>query len=127
MGHRFLLLLTNLAIDVIALLVVDHFFAGITLDHWQTVLGAAVVLAIVNAYVRPLVIVLTLPINILTLGVFTLVINALMLQLVGWLIPGFHIETFWTALGAALVISVVSLVLNWLIKPKHVHLHIERR
>jgi putative membrane protein len=127
MGHRFLILLTNLAIDVIALLVVDHFFTGITLDRWQTVLGAAVVLAIVNAYVRPLVIVLTLPINILTLGLFTLVINALMLQLVGWLIPGFHIETFWTALGAALVISVVSLVLNWLIKPKHVHLHIERR
>ncbi len=127
MAHRLLILLTNLAIDVLALLLVDHFFTGITLQSWQTVLAAAVALALVNAYIRPLVIVLTLPINILTLGLFTLVINALMLQLVGWLIPGFHIENFWTALGASLLISLVSLALNWLIKPKHVHIHIEHR
>ena len=117
MGKRLLILLTNLAIDVIALLAVDRLFAGITLDTWQTVLWSAAALAIVNAYIRPLVLVLTLPINIVTLGLFTLVVNALMLKLVSWLIPGFHIETFWTAVIAALIISVVSTVLNWFLKP----------
>jgi putative membrane protein len=126
MGHRLLILLTNLAIDVLALLLVDRLFQSITLDTWQTVLWSAAALAIVNTYVRPLVVILTLPLNIVTLGLFTLVINALMLKFVSWLIPGFHIETFWTAVGAALVISLVSTILNWFLKPRHVHVHIER-
>jgi putative membrane protein len=117
MGKRLLILFTNLAIDVLALLVVDRLFAGLTLDTWQTVLWSAAALAIVNAYIRPLVIVLTLPINIVTLGLFTLIVNALMLKLVSWLIPGFHLETFWTAVGAALIISIISTVLNWFLKP----------
>jgi putative membrane protein len=117
MGKRLLILLTNLAIDVLALLAVDRMFTGITLDTWQTVLWAAAALALVNAYVRPLVLLLTLPLNIVTLGLFTLVVNALMLKLVSSLIPGFHVETFWTAVGAALIISIVSTVLNWFLKP----------
>jgi putative membrane protein len=119
MRHRILLLLTNFAIDVIALLVAEHFFAGIKLDTLQTVLAAAALLALVNAYLRPLVVVLTLPINILTLGLFTLVINALMLKFVAWILPGFHVEGFWTAVWGALVIGIISTVLNWLIKPKN--------
>ena len=127
MGTRILILLTNLASNVLALLVVDHFFNGITLDSWQTVIGAAALLAIVNTYIRPLVILLTLPINILTLGLFTLVINALMLKFVAWLISGFHIETFWTAVGAALIISVVSTLLNWFLKPgRHLEVRVYR-
>jgi putative membrane protein len=122
---RLLVLLTNLAITVLALLMVDHFFDRISLDTWQTVLWTAAALALVNTYIRPLVVVLTLPLNILTLGLFTLVINALMLKLVAWLIPGFHIETFWTAVGAALVISLVSTVLNWLLRPNRIHVHIQ--
>jgi putative membrane protein len=78
---------------------------------------AAVVLALVNAYLRPLVVILTLPITILTLGTFTFVINALMLELVSWLIPAFHIDTFWTAVGGALVISIVSFLLSWFLRP----------
>jgi putative membrane protein len=128
MSKRIVILLTNLAIGVLALLLVDGLFTRLTLDSWQTVLAAAVVLAIVNAYVRPLVVLLTLPLNILTLGLFTLVINALMLKLVSWLIPGFHIETFWTAIGAALVISLVSTVLNWILKPdRHVEVRVYRQ
>jgi putative membrane protein len=127
MGKRLLILLTNFAIDVLALLVVDRLFAGLTLDTWQTVLWSAAALAVVNAYIRPLVIVLTLPINLLTLGLFTLVINALMLKLVSWLVPGFHIETFWTAIGAALIISIISTVLNWFLKPgRHVEIRVYR-
>src|SRR5712671_1304286 len=127
MGTRILILLTNLASNALALLVVDHFFKSITLDSWQTVICAAALLAIVNTYIRPLVIVLTLPLNVLTLGLFTFVINALMLQFVSWLIPGFYIATFWTAVGAAIVISLVSTVLNWFLKPRHVQVYVDRR
>jgi putative membrane protein len=57
---------------------------------------------------------------------FTLIINAGMLELVSWLIPAFHIATFWTALGAALVISVISLLLNWFLQPDNVHVRVFR-
>jgi putative membrane protein len=114
---RVLILFTKLAINALALVVVDQLFAGIWLDTWQATVAAAVVLALVNTCLRPLIVVLTLPINILTLGLFTLVINALLLQLVSRLIPGFHIEGFWNAAGGALVISLVSVLLNWCLKP----------
>ena len=73
---------------------------------------AAALLGICNAVLRPLLIVLTLPLNILTLGLFTFVINALMLLLVSAVIPGFDVLGFWTAFFAALVISVTSWLLN---------------
>ena len=114
---RVLILFTKLAINALALLVVDQIFAGIWLETWQATIAAAVLLALVNAYLRPLIVVLTLPLNILTLGLFTLVINALMLKFVSWLIPQFHVEGLWTAMGGALVISVVSTLLNWFLKP----------
>src|SRR5258708_33880334 len=103
----------NVPIYALVLLVVTYHFQGIHFDNNQAMVAAAVVLALVNTYLRPLVIILTLPINILTLGLFTLVINAGILELVSWLIPAFHIKDFWTALGGALVISVISFLLNW--------------
>jgi len=111
------MLITKLAINALALLVVTSIFAGIHFDNNQAMIAAAVVLALVNTYLRPLVVILTLPINILTLGLFTLVINAGMLELVSWLIPAFHIKDFWTALGGALVISIISFLLNWFLRP----------
>ena len=116
--RRALVLLTNLAIGVLALVVVDYLFDGVTFDDWQAVVGGALLLALVNAYLRPLIVLLTLPITILSLGLFTLVINAGMLKVVSWFLPGFHVIGFWTAVGAALTISVFSTVLNWLLKPK---------
>jgi putative membrane protein len=73
---------------------------------------AAGILGVVNAVIRPVVLLLTLPINLLTLGLFTLVINALMLQLVAYLVPGLVIETFRAAFWAAIIISVISWLLN---------------
>jgi putative membrane protein len=73
---------------------------------------AAALLGICNAVLRPLLIVLTLPLNILTLGLFTFVINALMLLLVSAVIPGFDVLGFWTAFFGALIISVTSWLLN---------------
>ena len=126
MVYRFLILITKLAINALALLVVASMFKGIRLDNNQATITAAVVLALVNTYLRPLVVLLTLPINILTLGLFTLVINALMLELVSWLIPAFHIDSFWTALGAALVISIISFLLNWFLRPDRVQVRVQR-
>ena len=126
MGRRLLILITKLAINALALLVIDAIFQGIWFDNNQATIAAAVVLALVNTYLRPLVVVLTLPINILTLGLFTLVINALMLELVSWVIPAFHVEGFWTAVGGALVISITSFLLNWFVQPNRVQIHMDR-
>ncbi len=74
----------------------------------QAALAAALVLALVNAFIRPVVMVLTLPINFMTLGLFTLVINALMLYITAYWVDGFMLAGFWQAMTAALLISVVS-------------------
>jgi len=126
MGRRILILITKLAINALALLVVDSIFRNIWFDNNKAMLAAAVVLALVNTYLRPLILVLTLPINILSLGLFTLVINAFLLELVSWVIPTFHVNGFWTAMGGALVISIISFLLNWFLKPDSVQVHVRR-
>jgi len=72
----------------------------------------AAVLGLLNVFVRPIMIVLTLPITVLTLGLFLLVINALLLMFTGWLIDGFSVENFWWALLAAVIISVVNAIVG---------------
>lgn len=126
MGQRLLILVTKLAINALALLVAAQMFHGIRFDNGQATVAAAIVLALVNTWLRPLVVILTLPLNILTLGLFTLVINASMLKLVSWLIPGFHVDGFWTAMGGALVISIISLLLNWFLNPKKAQVRVYR-
>jgi len=127
MFKRLILLLMTLAINALALLVVDSLFNGIWFDTPRATLVAAIVLALVNTYIRPLIVVLTLPLNILTLGLFTLLINAAMLKLVSWLIPAFHVEGFWTALGGALLLSLVSGLLNVLLRPEDHRFHLRIR
>ena len=117
MLKKLVIVLTKLAVNALALLVVAQLFRGIRFDTPGATLAAAVVLALVNTYVRPLIVALTLPIGCLTLGLFTLVINAGMLKLVSWIIPAFHVVGFWTAVGGALVLSIVSTLLNWLLAP----------
>ena len=126
MGKRLLILITKLAINALALLLVTQMFERIWFDNDQAMIAAAVLLALINTYLRPIVVVLTLPINIITLGLFTLVINAAMLKLVAWVIPAFHVEGFWTAIGGALIISVVSFLLNWFLQPNSVRVRVVR-
>jgi len=126
MGSRFFILVTKILINAFALIVVDAMFQRVWLDSTQSTIAAAVLLALVNTYLRPFVVLLTLPINILTLGLFTLVINAGMLLLVSWLIPQFHVEGFWTAVGGALVISLVSVLLNWFLRPGAIRMRVHR-
>jgi putative membrane protein len=127
MARDLLILVTKLAINVLALLVTDALFTGVRLETTEATFIAAIALALVNAYLRPFLLLLTLPLNILTLGLFTLVINALLLQFVGWLVPPFHVDNFATAVGAALVVSLVSVLLNWFLYPHRVQVRIHRR
>jgi putative membrane protein len=86
--------------------------------HFATpskLLLAAVLLGIVNAFVRPLAFILTLPITIVTLGLFLLVLNAGMVALVAWVVPGFTVAGFWSAVGAAIIVSIVSWAASGLI------------
>jgi putative membrane protein len=90
---------------------------GITINTPLTLVIAGLLLGIVNAVVRPLAILLTLPFLVVTLGLFLLVVNAAMLGLVAALLPGFHVAGFWPALWAALIVSIVSWIGSGFIGP----------
>ena len=109
-------LLFRWVINGVALLLVANIVPGFTIDSFYSALIAALVLGLVNALVRPLFLILTLPVTILTLGLFTFVINAFMIWLVSTVVKGFTIEGFVPALLAALLLWVCSLITNWLIK-----------
>jgi putative membrane protein len=88
---------------------------GITIDSGLTLILAGLSLGVVNAVVRPFALLLSLPALVFTLGLFLLVINAAMLGLVALLLPGFKIAGFWSAVGAALIVSIVSWIGSWFI------------
>jgi putative membrane protein len=85
---------------------------GIQVSGFWSALFAAAVLGILNAFIRPIILILTLPINILTMGLFTFVINALLLMMASGIISGFNVAGFWSAVFGALLISVVSWLIN---------------
>ena len=91
---------------------------GFTIDSASTLIIAGLLLGLVNAIVRPFALLLSLPALIFTLGLFLLVVNAAMLGLVALLLPGFKIATFWTAVGGALIVSIVSWIGSWFIGPR---------
>jgi putative membrane protein len=95
-----------------AILMASYLLDGIRVGGFFSAFMAAAILGILNAFFRPIAIILTLPINILTFGLFTFVINALMLKMASGLIEGFDVYGFWTAVFGALIISLVSWLLN---------------
>jgi putative membrane protein len=110
-------LLIRLLINMVAILAIAYLFPGMVwVDSLWSALGAAFLLGIVNAVIRPIFILLTLPLTLVTLGLFLLVINALMLWLVAGLVGGFHVSGFWGAFFGSILISLVSWILSRLIK-----------
>src|SRR6186713_723380 len=91
---------------------------GFTIDSPTTLIVAGLLLGLVNAIVRPFVLLLSLPALIITLGLFLLVVNAAMLGLVALLLPGFHIDGFWTAVGGAIIVSLISWIGSCFIGPR---------
>ena len=106
-------LLVRWVLLAISLLIVAWIVPGISLGGLGTALVAAAVIGIINLFIRPLVVALTLPINILTLGLFTFVINALLLMLAAYIVPGFTVAGFLPALGGSLLLSALSVLINW--------------
>lgn len=99
-------------INTAAVLVAVSIVPGIHYDKPVDLFIASLLLGILNAFFRPILLLLALPLLIFSLGLFVLVINALLLYFVGWLLQGFQVEGFWAAFWGALIISIVSLVLN---------------
>jgi putative membrane protein len=104
-GFLFRLLITALGLWLAATIV-----PGVAIKGWAALLAAALVLGIVNAVIRPVILVLTLPLTVLTLGLFILVVNGISLYLVAWLVPGFSLS----GLGAAILASIVVGLTGWL-------------
>ncbi|MFA5181605.1 MAG: phage holin family protein [Syntrophales bacterium] len=108
-------LIVRWLILTIAILSAAYFIRGIYVSSFTAAFFAAAVLGILNALFRPVLILLTLPINILTLGLFTFIINAVLLKVTAAVIPGFDLQGFWPAVLGALVISIVNWLLHLLI------------
>ena len=102
-------------LNAIALLAVAYLFPGVQIQDWQAAAVAALVLGLVNALIKPILVILTLPVTILTLGLFLLVINALLFWAVASLLPGFNVGGFCSAFVGALLYSVIAWLLSMLI------------
>jgi putative membrane protein len=105
-------ILIRWVLTTVAILIVPHLISGVRVDSLGTALWAAAILGILNALIRPVLFLLTLPLTILTLGLFILVINALMFQLAGALVSGLHVASFWSAFFASIIVSLVSWIMS---------------
>jgi putative membrane protein len=95
-----------------AIIIASYLLEGIRVSGFLSAFWAAAILSILNAFFRPILLILTLPLNILTLGFFTFVINAILLMMVSGVISGFEVHGFWTAVLGSFLISMVSWLLN---------------
>jgi putative membrane protein len=103
----------RLLINMVAILVIAYLLPRlIGVDSWLAALVAAFVLGVVNTFIRPLLVLLTLPLTLVTFGIFLLIINGLLLWLVSAVVRGFHVYGFWGAVIGSLLISIVSWILS---------------
>ncbi|MEE8474645.1 MAG: phage holin family protein [Myxococcota bacterium] len=108
----------RMAVGALGLWLASRYVTGLKIDGNQTLLAAALLLGVANAVVRPIVVFLTFPITVVTLGLFLLAVNAGMLAGVAWLLDGFSVEGFVAALLGALIVSLTSWVASWTIGPQ---------
>jgi putative membrane protein len=108
-------LLLSLAINTLAVLTGSYLLRGIHIENVTTAMIVAIVVGVLNAFLKPILVLLTLPLTLLTLGLFLFVINALLIILAGKLIPGFAVDNFWWALLFSFIISIVASFLNSLV------------
>ncbi|MDQ3047586.1 MAG: phage holin family protein [Bacteroidota bacterium] len=106
--------IVQLIISTLAVLISSYLLPGVNIEgnSFLTALIVAAVLAFLNAVVKPIMVILTIPITIFTLGLFLLVINALMIMLAAKLVPGFHVNGFWWALLFSLILSIITSILE---------------
>lgn len=107
-------LFTRLLVNTLALLVVSYLVPGFIIADLKTAIIAAVVIGTINSFIKPILAIITLPLTIITFGIFAFILNVLMLMLAAGITPGFHIEGFFTAAIAGILLSIVSSFLNLL-------------
>ena len=105
-------------VNIATLFIVIHIVAGVSADSWGSIVVAAFVLGLLNAFVKPFIILFTLPFTILTLGFFTLIINAFIFIIASKFVKGFEVISFGSAFWAALLFSIISSILHFLLTPK---------
>ena len=115
---KILLFLIKWAVNIIALFMVMNIVSGVHASNWQAMVVAAFIIGLLNAFLRPILILLTLPLTIASLGIFTLIINAFMFYLASKLVIGFTIASFWSAFWAALLFSIISFILSLALTPQ---------
>jgi len=99
-------------VNTLSLWVADDLFEAISFATPQSLFIAGLMLGVINAFLKPLLVILTLPLSIITFGLFVLIINAMMLLLVAWLVPGFVVAGFWSGFTVAIFVSVFSFIVN---------------
>jgi putative membrane protein len=107
--------IVKVLITAVAVYLAAWLLPGVTITDVKTTIIVALVLALLNTFIKPILIILTIPITIMTLGLFLLVINALMVKWAASLVSGFHVDGWWSALLVSLIVTVVSYILNGLI------------
>jgi putative membrane protein len=103
-------------ISTTAILITAYLLPGVVVDGFVSALIAALVLGLINAFLKPIFVILTLPINILSLGLFTFVINALLVMLMAALVSGFAVASFWSALLFGIVLAIINWFLSQIFK-----------
>jgi len=98
----------KIIINTVAIAITAYILPGVVVANVFVALVVAVVLGIINMFLKPILVILTLPINVLMLGLFTFVINGLLVMLASSIVPGFHIDGFWTAVLFSIITSVIS-------------------
>jgi len=111
-------ILLKLLVTALAVFCSSYILDGVYLDGFPTAILVAVVIGILNAVVRPMLVILTIPITLFTLGLFLLVINAVIIMLTDYVLAGFAVNSFWTALLFSVIVSVITWLLEAIANPK---------
>jgi len=111
-------LIIQFLLNGLAVVLAAYILPGVDVDGYGAALVVALVLSIANVIVKPILVVFTIPLTIATLGLFLLVINAVIIMLVDYLVPGFSVDSFWWALGFSLILSLINALFNDLAKDK---------
>ncbi len=111
--------LVKTLITTIAVVITSYLLTGVSVESFVTALVVAFVLGVLNMILKPILILLTIPVTIMSLGLFLLVINAFIIQLAAYFVKGFEVTTFWWALLFSIILSVVSWFLELPARPRH--------
>ncbi len=111
-----LFMILNWILVSIALIFISQFIPGIVITDFTSALIAIGVMSIINVSIKPVIGFFTLPLNFLTLGLFTFIINAMMFSLSAWFVPGFEVTSFWSALFGSLLLSIISMLTSSIAK-----------